>query len=259
MSDGRRTGTWLTRWGGGFTPLIAIQTLLCATGLTGLGAVYPPPAQSPESTSSLPAELGPDQNPLREIAPGVYGLGMVRLDREKRAISFPGAVNMDKGHVEYALVHSTGKVHESVLRSEVEPFQIHLARLLISKDKQAPAAVEQKAPRELRGPPVVIRVSWQAGAEKKQVRMEELIFNLLTKSRMSHGPWIYGGSRIIDGKFLAQRDGSIISIISDPDALVNNPRPGRHDDEIWTVNSGLIPPVGTPVEITIEQENHSEE
>jgi len=71
---------------------------------------------------------------------------------------------------------------------------------------------------------------------------------------MSRGNWVYNGSRIVEGTFLAQRDGSLVSIISDQDALINNPRPGRENDEIWQVNTNTVPPVGTAVQITIKLE-----
>jgi hypothetical protein len=254
-----RTAALFMKWPALRSPTWSRSWLLVGIGLAGLGAIYPPPSDKTESTNGLPAELGLAQHPLREISPGVYGIGLVRLDRIKQTVSFPGAINMAEGHVEYALVHSRGKVHESVLRTEVEPFQIHLAKLLISQPEKSAIVPNQKDPRELRGPAVVIWVTWKDGGAEKRVRIEELVFNLLTKSRMSRGQWIYGGSRVIDGVFLAQRDGSIFSIIADPDALVNNPRPGRHDDEIWTVHTALTPPVGTAVEITIELERNREE
>jgi hypothetical protein len=259
MKDNRRAAAFLAPWLALRFPTWSRLLLLVGIGLAGMGAIYPPPSDKAESTNGLPSELGLAQHPLREISPGVYGIGLVHLDRNKQTVSFPGAINMVEGHVEYALVHSRGKVHESVLRTEVEPFQIHLAKLLISQTEKSALVPDQKAPRELRGSEVVIWVTWKDGGTEKRVRIEELVFNLLTKSRMSRGYWVYGGSRVIDGVFLAQRDGSIFSIIADPDALVNNPRPGRNDDEIWTVHTALAPPVGTAVEITIELERNREE
>ena len=75
---------------------------------------------------------------------------------------------------------------------------------------------------------------------------------------MSRGNWVYNGSRIVEGTFLAQRDGSVVSIIRDPDALINNPRPGRENDEIWQVNTNLVPPLNTPVELLIQLETKAE-
>jgi hypothetical protein len=33
--------------------------------------------------------------------------------------------------------------------------------------------------------------------------------------------------------------------------LINNPRKGNDNDQIWAVNTKAVPPVKTPVEITI--------
>jgi hypothetical protein len=90
------------------------------------------------------------------------------------------------------------------------------------------------------------------GGSEKHVRLEDLVSNTLTKSQMSRGDWIYNGSRVVQGVYLAQRDGSIVAIIADPDAMINSPRAGRDDDEIWRANSSLVPPVGTAVEVTLQ-------
>ena len=59
------------------------------------------------------------------------------------------------------------------------------------------------------------------------------------------------------GKFLAQMDGSVASLVRDSAALMNNPRPGNDDDQIWNINSGATPEVGTPVDVIIELEENS--
>ena len=69
---------------------------------------------------------------------------------------------------------------------------------------------------------------------------------------MTRGEWRYNGSRVVEGNFLGQREGSIVAVIADPDALSNNPRPGRDNDQIWQVHTNAVPPVGTPVRITIQ-------
>ncbi|MGI8965418.1 MAG: YdjY domain-containing protein [Limisphaerales bacterium] len=97
---------------------------------------------------------------------------------------------------------------------------------------------------------------WKTKDGDKKIRAEDLIFNAQTKSAMSCGPWIYNGSRIVAGTFLAQRDGSIISTIIDPDALINNPRPGRENDDIWQVNSNNVPPPGTSGQLIVDLETH---
>lgn len=171
------------------------------------------------------------------------------MDKQRKTITFPATVNMAEGAVEYALVHTTGKVHESVLKTEVGAAEIHVARLLMGPP--APARDPKTSP-DLQGLRVGLSVRWKAGQEERSAPLEDLISNTITKKEMTRGPWVYNGSRVVEGTFLAGRDGSIISIIADPDALLNNPRPGRNDDEIWKVNTAVVPAVGTTVVVVLE-------
>lgn len=217
----------------------------------GFGAYHRTPLSEPDSTN-LPPSLVLSNAPLRRVSEGVYALGLVTMDTKNRTVSFPGAVNMSEGVVEYALVHSTGKVHESVLRTEADPLHIHLARLLVGGTQSLAPPAKAGTPRDLMGEKVRIWVSWHTGAMEQRMAIEDLVSNTVTRVAMSRGDWVYNGSRVVGGTFLAHRDGSVVAIISDPDALINSPRPGRDDDEIWYAYATRVPPVGTPVQITIE-------
>jgi hypothetical protein len=164
---------------------------------------------------------------------------------------------MSDGVVEYALVHSTGKVHESVLKTEANPLHIHLAMLLLGPKTPPTNQLSLNLPQELLGPRIRIWVDWKGAKSDQHVLMESLVSNTVTRAQMSRGTWAYSGSRVVEGTFLAQRDGSVVAIIADPDALVNSPRPGRDDDEIWRVNPSLTPPVNTPVQVTLRFTNDS--
>lgn len=193
--------------------------------------------------------------PLKQISVGVFEIGAVRLDKTKRTVSFPGAVNMDRGLVEYFLVHATGKTHESVLRTEAEPYHIHVASLLLgAKGATNSAAGSGGVRAPVIGDDASMFVSWQTNGVEKRVPVEDWIFNLETKSTMTRSEWKYNGSRVVEGIFLAQREGSVVAVIADPDAMINNPRPGRDNDQIWQVNTNTVPPVGTPVQFTIQFE-----
>ena len=186
----------------------------------------------------------------KEVSPGVFETGKVRVHKENRTIEFPAVVNMKEGIAEYFLVSTAGKVHESVLRTEVEPFQIHVAMLLLGgKGAQTNSFQPDKPPP---GDPVNIEVSWKGRFSTKRVAAEELVFDRARKAPMSKGPWTYNGSFQFEGVFVAQEAGSIISVISDPESLINNPRERREDDENWTVNSKAVPAVETLVTVTIK-------
>lgn len=206
-------------------------------------------------TNSLPAEFLTN-SPLKKIDAGIFEIGKVRFDSDKRIITLPAVVNMDKGPVEYLLVSSIGKLHESVLCTDVEPVHIHLAALLLGvKGAQTNLTVQDFNTKKIPGEEIHLWVKWKSKDQEKKVRAEDFILNTQSKSAMEQGNWTYNGSQLSDGTFIAQRDGLIVSIISDPLTLINNPRPGRDNDEIWQVNTNIIPPLNTAVEITIQLKN----
>lgn len=204
--------------------------------------------------------------PVREIAPGRYEVGGVTLDKTQRNVSFDASVNMIEGEIEYLIVAERGKTHESLFRTAIEPYHLHVAMLLLGVHNPAddpppegpPATLPgnldskflQSAP-PLTGDRVSLIVTWTVGGKEKKTVPEDLINNAETKTSMTQGPWLYTGSLFQEGTFVAQRDRSVASIISDPGALINNPRRGNDNDRIWSPRTAKLPPVNTPVRITI--------
>lgn len=206
-------------------------------------------------TNSTPVSPAITNAPLKKISDGVFELGKVQIDKNGRSVRFPATVNMREGNVEYLLVHAGGKVHESILKTDAEPFHIHTGLLLLgAKGGEVKTKTPEKKTSDVSGDGARVYVSWKTNGVESKLRGEELIWNAETKSAAAKGPWIYTGSRLINGMFLAQRDGSIISTIADPDALVNNPRAGRDNDDVWLVNTNAVPSVNTPVQVVIQLE-----
>lgn len=202
---------------------------------------------------------------MREVSPGIYEIGKIRLDQKLRTARFPGELNMKDGIIEYLLVTTEGNTHESLLVTEAQPNDLHFAMLLLgakgagldtpAPDKAPPPQIDAKylkdAPK-LRGDTIAITVNWKSGEAEKTGPVEDWIFNTETKKPMARGPWIYTGSMFNEGHFLAQIDGAFAALVTYPAALINNPRRGSDNDQIWTVNEKAVPPVKTPVEITIQ-------
>lgn len=230
-----------------------LVVVCCHTAFTTRCFSAPRPLRT--EVNAPPLSAGITNPPLREIQPGLFQLGGVRLDKSKRILEFAGVVNMSQGPVEYLLVHETGKVHESVLKTAVEPYHVHLAALLLQPKPGAINTNMGLAARELKGPTAEVLVRWKDAS--KAMPGEDLVFNVQTKAAMARGAWTYNGSRIIGGTFLAQRDGSIASVITDPDALLNGMRPGRDKDDLWQVNTNLVRAVNTPVGIAIQFHEHN--
>ena len=222
--------------------------------------------------ATLLAQAPPELKPPKEVAPGIFEVGIVRLDKNAGTVSFPAKVNMDDGLLEYLLVSPQGPVHESVLVTDATPQEVHMAMLLLgakgmaqAQNGQLPARIDAeflaKAPK-LTGDRIFLTVKWKDKEGKEQTAPAErwLIRKVFTPRKpmkivtAEDGPWLYTGSFFHENRFIAQVDGTFASLVTFPSALINNPRTGSNDDHTWFVKNEAVPPVGTPVEFTIKLE-----
>jgi hypothetical protein len=202
---------------------------------------------------------------VKEVSPGVYEVGAIRLEQKTKTVTFPAAINMDKGPLEYLLVGRNGPTHESLLVTDVSPVELETVMLLLGVKPPKPkmAGVDsppgqltpeylKKAPK-LAGDLISISATWKdkAGTEKTG-EVADWLFYLPNKKSASRGPWVYSGSMFgADNKFLAEMEDIFASLVTNPAALMNNPRKGSDDDRVWEVNDKAVPPAGTAVTITL--------
>ncbi len=176
-------------------------------------------------------------------------IGLVTIDQAKRQISFPAKTNMRDGLVEYAVVTTKGKVHESVFSTDAAPTHIHMAALLLTLCKADGGGEPAK---------LFVDVEWQSKGSMRREPLDHFI--AFSKDNaggregasLSREAWLYQGSILTGGVLIAEGEGSIVSLITDDAALICNPREGRSDDKLHVPNSGLIPDVETPVVIHLK-------
>lgn len=191
---------------------------------------------------------------IEKTAPGKLRVGLVEIDQLSRSVRFPATVNMTRGTIEYAVVTRSGKVHEALFSTDASPRDIHMAMLLLGTK---PSPCEAAPDRTLRVPEeaaVRIHIEWNPdGTLRKQ-----LLGNLLAtgspatpRSTTPETPWLYNGSRFNKAGFAAITEGSIVSLVADDLALVNNPMADRSDDEVHLPNESTLPATGTQVTVVI--------
>lgn len=242
-----RVNSFSSPLGGNFWQVIL---LLIASGLALAAQTSPSP--SPPTTNA----------PVRETSPGIFQIGGVRLDKVRREVTFPAAVNMREGIIEYLVVTRTGKTHESLLLTDIDPHHMQVALLLLgakgagntsstNPPATGPMMHDRAQPKLPTGESVDIELNWASEGKTNRSPIENCIFNRRTKAPMTRGPFTFTGSRVWEGKFLAQTEGSIIAAVTDELAMFNNPRPGADDDEIWEILPTKTPPVKTSVVVKI--------
>lgn len=158
---------------------------------------------------------------------------------------------MSSGPVEYYAVTPDGKTHESVIALDIKPLHLQTALLLLGLDygQNLQMQGDTAAPA---GDSVLISVSWQLDGDSITVPASSLLYNTMSEEPDEDGPWVFTGSMMYEGRFLADYEGSIIATYSDPVAILNTPMSGRYDDTSFDVNEALTPPVGTEILLIIK-------
>ena len=206
------------------------------------------PVTRPPANPMAPAAADLPQPRIEKQADGTLRIGRVTVNTSERTISFPAAVNAHTGLIEYALVTKTGKVHESLLNTDIAPLDLHVAALLLNLAGSHESAVS---------PRVLIEVEWETNGPRRRELLEDMI--KLAKdgqfgregTTLAAVGWNYAGSYLQAGTLAADREGSIISLIGDPVALIGNPRPSRMDDKVHVPNPARMPSLGMPVSVRL--------
>ncbi len=217
-----------------------VSALLLLAPLSSFGQEQPP-----ERPDNAPPEIA-------KTAPDIYKLGTVLVNARERTLTMPGNVNMRKGLVELLACTQKGKRHESVLVVTADPLYLQLALLLLGlvpgRNPSCPGENDEPT-----GAMADIFVEWQSDDGQKVVRKraEELILDLRGNKPMQRTPWVFLGSRVYKGTFLAREIGSLVTTYHDSTAILENPLPSCNDDTLYEANPDVVPPVGTPVTVIV--------
>ena len=231
-----------------------ILTALCLGTTLGVGNIQaheipvpPPPVAQPDP----PAYKIPS---IEKMGNGVFRIGGVVINKQEKSLSFPALVNMDAGLLEYLIVYRSGKTHESLLRTDISPYTLQVAFMLLGfegTDKRLTGQGSQETPK---GEPVRITLSTVAGKPTAPFPVEQWLSNRTGETTTEVAPlnWVFCGSYVNPfGEFMSQATGSIAAIWHDPVALIDNASPGGESNRIWYVKQGTVPAVGTTDTVTI--------
>jgi hypothetical protein len=218
----------------------------------------PPRAVPRDSPGELPtppsAEVG-----VTKVGETRYRLGPIEFDAKSREIRLPVVVNMrEGGPTEYLLVEEKGKVHESILATSISPLHLQIVMKLLRYRSGNGDVFNRFLPEDLlgaeggkesdRGESVVFHFSPEGGEE---IPATELVVDADRADAMEPGAWVFTGSVVEEGSFLAEAEGSIIAIYLDPAAIFNMTREGADIDLRWGARTSAIPEIGTKGMLTI--------
>lgn len=202
-------------------------------------------------TQEKPAPRTPPAE-AEKIGEDLYRIGKAQADLKAGTVTVSGKINMFRGLIEYLAVAPEGKEHESLLTLDVRPLHLQVGLILLGLEPKG--GLRYQGDKQVpKGDPVDIFVSWERGGRTVRVPATELVWDTLKKRPMDRNPWVFSGSAV-DGKgFVADRELSLIATFRDPAAIVNNVLPSGAHDTVYKVNERIVPPLGTPVTVTVSR------
>lgn len=230
-SCGSKVGS--RQWSGA-AALAGTLALCCALSL---------PVHPQERARGIPPEA-------EKIGEDRYRIGKATVNLKSKTVTCAGKINMRRGTIEYLAVAPRGKLHESVLSLDVRPLHLQVGLILLGLEPRGGLRYQGDT-QVPRGAPVEIWVSWQRGGRAVKARAEELVWDVVKKRPMDPKAWVFSGSRVTDGGFVADEELSLVATYRDPAAIINNALPTGSDDAIYKVNERLAPPLNTPVTVTV--------
>jgi len=209
-------------------------------------------------TERLPGTIR--QDAVRKSGPHSYEVGGIRVDAASREIRLPARVNMREGLIEVVVSTETGKLHESILVTPVEPVHLHAALLLLGLNPGTNPGWHIPDDPALRlpgwdhppGDRLDVFVHWETPAGPREDRAESLLMDERTGASLPKTNWVFIGSSVDSrGVYGAAETGSIMTNYHDRLAVIDNPLELGQMDDYTYANTKAIPAVGTAAEIRI--------
>ncbi|MCF7853949.1 MAG: YdjY domain-containing protein [Candidatus Pacebacteria bacterium] len=200
---------------------------------------------------------------FQRLPNGDVKLGQIHLHRKSRTLSFPATINLDSGALEVLIATPEGRLHESLLSSAASPFRLQTMLFLLGVEN-GPRRPDEKGNQ---GDLVDIDLEWtKKDGTTVREPVETWVLNSKTNEPMKRRGWVFVGSRISDGMFVAETEGNLVVTYSIGETILDIPSTEGEDDTVFVVNQGKTEPaVDSPVRViltprpsTLEEEERNE-
>ncbi len=212
----------------------------------------------PSASGARPSSNGVRNIDIERLPNGDIRLGKITLLKEQRALAFPAKINRTFGPLEVLIATPIGRLHESLLSSEASPFHLQTMLHLLGL-KNGPRLPDDDG---RQGDLVDIDLEWtRDDGTAVRESVEDWLINTKTEKPMKRIGWVFVGSRIDQGTFLAELDGNLVLVYSVGETVLDIPSKAGRDDTVFVVNEekeGLNRGSAVRVVITPRKEGSSE-
>ena len=220
-----------------------------------------PPTRPPEfeERKEDPPEEGP---PIPDAYKSLNKGKTIFFEKKEdgmRRVHLLTEVCLREGPLEVFVCKNFTKEHEAILRGDADSREIHAALLLAGAEAGSPAKFVPKfqAPT---GTKIKVSVTYREKGKVKSAPAAEWIKNKVTGKDLAHD-WVFAGSRLFQdpdnpnaNPYYMANNGEVISLSNFPDSMMDLPVKSSKDvsDLIFEINTAKVPPLRTPVLVTLE-------
>ena len=218
-------------------------------------------AEKPEKERLKKRYLEDADVEIERLESGKVKLGNIKIAPGKKRITFPAQINQVRGPIECLIVTEEGRVHESVLRTKIRPLHLQLALYLLGLDNGTRLPAEEH--KGTQGDLVNLDILWQTEeGEPRSLPIERWVLDTRTEKRMECIGWVFVGSPVVEGTFLADRQGNVALVWSVGATVLDIPDPESDNDMVFEAKAPAKGPdeIGREIQVRVTpvKENNSE-
>lgn len=246
-------------------PSILSVFAVLAAGILPVGADVEQEEPAP-AFADFKSPDGRSVPPFEKLDGGRIGIGKVIVEPARKQVIVPALVNMEEGLIEYVLCLPNGKLHESLLVTDADPFHMSLAMKMLgfkAFENFFPVRDENlewlpftpPEPRDFADAYVSLKLKWKDGKVDRESDLSDLVINARTKQPFPADKWLYTNSFFYSGAYQCSLCGNAIAIFADRSSMINYIGDYNEGDNEagWIVHSKHPLKPGDPVEIVITQ------
>ncbi len=198
---------------------------------------------------------------ITKVSEGVYMLKEMVINTSKKTITIPCKVNMNEGLLEVVLCRKEGKVHESLLVTQITPVEFQTALLLLGFDPVNEVPDDRNLIdthtqfQSIETPGDSVRLFLVISRDGKEIKkpIEYFIYDESKGVEIEKSTWLFRGAATHQsGHVIADPETTIIATYHDPMALMELNAQSKFNDELFYVNKSANLTTGEPVTLIIE-------
>lgn len=211
--------------------LVAVLLALASYALAQ-GEPVPEPAAPPADPATTQRAAN-EHARTQHFPNGDVQVGKILLHRRERYISFPAEFIEQVSVLEVIIATPDGRLHESLLKADISPLQLQAMLYLLDLNNGPRLDTETLRQGDL----VDLDIEWtDAKGVRQREPIEGWIIDGRTKAPMKREGWVFVGSGMRNGVFLADSEGNICINYSVGSTILDTPDPAGADDTVFTVN-----------------------